>query len=504
MSFGKNSDNLKRSFQQQARTQARRTTGGSGGAPYWKGAFAPSDYAPGVIRLIPGDYPQALTRDKETIVTESLTYVQYREHHNGNRGCICSGGPLWAVKGKNDECPSCTVYWEDVNERKAKKARGDTTKGPNRMSCRDMYVFNVWDYNLYFEMPETDRSGNPRMNNKTGAPFTHWVSGDQNDPRFQGRPWKQGNLMPWPMGSTYKDTLVNYADQVGQSCTSCGGRDTIRCIMKICGNPACGQYIYDPQNNTLTAEQRKAIDDFPYKCPHCGQETWVDEVIECSGCQNPTRASIFDVDLQVQRMGTKGQLTFLQIFNHSEPRPIQVDAETLKTIVPLDLLKKYQPHDPATQRKIMKLAEVVPMVGAPPPMVGQQQPLPPAAQPGAMPGPTMGAQPPMQQPPQYAQPPMAPQPMAQPPVQQPMQQLAQPPMQPPPAAPPTAPQPPPPQQQGFYQPQPPQQAQPPMAPQPQPMPAPAAPQPQPQQPQPMPMAQMPAAPYLPPQGGQNN
>lgn len=444
---------------QRAKTAARRPNRSGGGQSfYWKDTYTPPDLSTDIIRLVPGEYPQEVTYDGETVVTESFPFFMFREHHNGKRGCICCGGALWANKEKALMCPSCVTFWEDVRERKAKKARGDNTKGPNRMSCRDQFAFNVFDYGMYFEVPEVDKNGQFRMNNKTNQPFTHWVKGSPNDPAMQGRPWKHGNLLPWAMATTYKDTLFNYAKQIGKSCKSCGSRDSITCVMKICGNKDCRQIVYDPNNTALTDEQRENIDSYPYTCPHCGQTNFVEEVVECSRCQNAARATLFDVDLQIQRMGTKGQQTFLQVISWSDPRPIQVaDPEILKTIVPLDLPKQFSPHSPEEQYKIFGTSAAPPAaVAGPPTMYGQVQ-LPQ----GMIPGPSMGYQQPMQSAPQYPAPQM-PQGGYQPPMR------------------PQAPQPP---MQQHYQP-------------------PAAAQPY-QPPQPQPVQQAPAMPYPPmtPPGG---
>jgi len=406
MAFGKDQGHLGNvpsfggNFVQRAKTQARRPARkGGGGGFYWKNTYKPPEHQPDIIRLIPGDYTVAISHDGESVVQEQMTYVPFKEHHNGQRGGICSAGPLWGSKQNAQPCPSCVIFWEDVNERKAKKARGDQTRGPNRMSCRDQFAFNVFDYGMYFEIPDTDRNGQMRMNQKTNQPYTSWVKGNANDPQFAGKPWKQGQLLAWPMGGTYKDTLIEWAKKIGQSCKGCGSMGSIRTTMKICGNPQCSQFIYDPNNCTLSNEQREQIDFYPFTCPHCQQQGYVGEVIECSNvnCQQAERATLFDVDLQVQRLGTKGQQTFLQIFTHSEPRPIQVaDPEVLQSLQPIDLLKKFAPTSPEAQAKLFN----IPMAGAP-----QQQAM---SAPGI---PPMQMQQPMQQ---------------QMPMQTPMQQMQQP------------------------------------------------------------------------------
>ena len=415
MSFGKDQGQLDNvpphggNFIQRAKSHAQRPqrTGGGGKIPHWKDGFKPSLVYPSLGRLIPGAYLQQTTHDGENAIEEEFTYVKWREHVSKSSGsprsAICSGGALFASKTKACACEGCTVYWEDYNERKAKKARGDKTRGPNRMSCRDQYSYTWFDYAPYWKMPDLDRqTGQPRMNSSTNQPYYHWETGNVNDPKFQGKEWKQGHLLSWSMGSTYQDVLIMQAKIIGGHCTVCNNMSCITTLMKICGNPQCGQFIYDPNSTTLTIEQQNKIDYDRYTCPQCHQEGYVGEVIECAACTpqglTPIRASIFDVDLQVQAVGNPGSQTFLQIPTTSAPQPLQVaDAKVLETIKPLDLLKKFAPTSLELQRQIWNIqVRNAPIVG--------QQPV---------------GQPPMPMVPGVAQPQM---PMQQPPVQLPMQQ----------------------------------------------------------------------------------
>lgn len=486
MSFGKDEGHLANipphggNFIQRAKNHAKRparTGGGSGRMPHWKDGFKPSLVYPSLGRLVPGAYKQQVTHDGETVVEETFTYVKWREHVSKSSGsprsAICSGGPLFASKQKALPCEGCTVYWEDYRERQAKKARGDKTRGPNRMSCRDQYSYTWFDYAPYWKMPDIDRqTGQPRMNPNTNEPYYHWETGSVNDPKFAGKEWKQGHLLSWSMGSTYQDVLIMQAKQIGQHCNTCKGMNCVTTLMKICGNPQCGQFIYDPNNTTLTTEQQNAIDYDRYTCPQCQQTNYVDEVIECRNCtpqgHTPQRASIFDVDLQVQAVGNPGSQTFLQILTTSQPRPLQIqDPKVLESVKPLDLLKKFAPTPIERQRQIWNIqVRNAPIVGQQP----GQPPMPmapgfapqPMAQPVQQPMPTSVVSPP--QVPMQA-------PMQQ---QPPMQQPVQPQMQPAPV-------------QGAY----PQQA------------PPATGQPGiPVQPQPQPAPAMPAIPYSTPDTGE--
>lgn len=506
MSFGKDQSQLAAipvfggNYIQRAKTAARRPQfEGGGGDFFWKGNYRPPTHAPEMVRLVAGEYQQQITHDGINIVTETLPYVRVREHTSKQgskitKSSICSAGPLFASAFTSQylgqPCNCCPIWVEDVQVRKAKKAQGDRTMGPNRMGMRDMFAFNVWDYGLYFEVPDVDAQGQFRMNSRTNQPYTSWVKGNPNDPRMQGRPWRQGMMLPWYMGKTHWQSLINYdANVVGSRCKTCGTLGSLVCVMKICGNPECGQFIYDPNSTTLTEEQREQIDFYPYTCPKCGKRAYVDEVIEClsPGCGKPERTRMWDVDLLVQRMKSgDGQQTILQILNHSEPRPISVpDPSAIK---PLDLLKKFRPTSLENQLKIHGILGQ-PAQGTTMAMQGMAPPQAVQYPPGYMPPPQQGYAPPMMQQMQQQMPlpmqqaPMMP-PTAMPGVRQPWMGQQQMPMQ---QAPMQAPQ-------GF----PPQQAQPPMQPMMQPPMRMAMQPPQQQAPMvqsPLPLAVMPAVPY---------
>ena len=427
MAFGKDDSHLAslptsgRSFGQQSAAASARPTRSSSKIPYWLDTFQLGEnvMAPDTIRLIPGAYEQEfLDNPGESIVRCINPFVKIREHRHGatKRGAICSAGPFFRNKNKAQLCYGCIMYWEDWKEREAKKSRGDKSRGPNRMSMYDRYIFNVWDYGCYFDMPQVDGNGQFRMNPKTNQPYTRWEKAiNVNDPKYQGRAWKMGHLSPWSISQTYQDTLVGYSEVVGATCGSCGG--SIISKGWFCGNPNCGQFIFDQMTTTLSPEQQAKIRHQDYTCPHCGQLGPTREEIQCTSCQQPRRTSIFDVDLvgyrQVSGDNNKANLI---IMSFSPPRPIQVqDPEVLKTIKPMDLLKRFAPTSPADQARIWNLTEVP----------GQQQAQPPQQQPWQSPPAAMGQPIPYQQPipatgyPQYAQQaPMPPQPVPQPASQQ--------------------------------------------------------------------------------------
>lgn len=354
---------------------------------YWADSYRPPEHSPDIIRLIPGSYLQQEIGADGLSVDVTTPFIRYTEHHNGHAGCICSAGVHANSKDKALPCPSCAIFWEDRAIQNVKKANGDRQRGPTRMSRTEKFAFNVWDYGLYYYTPQVSKkTGLPYKNSKGEQQFT-WEKGVLNDPLRMGQAFKYGHLLPWPMGKTFKDTLNTYAKLVSNSCKSCGGRDTIVTMAKYCGNPevgpdgtlACGTMVYDAQNTTLTPEQRAQIDYQRHTCTRCGYTGFVVEQISCKNCSNASRASLFDVDLQVLRIvppgaqqedniyGSKrGGVPFLQIINWSEPRQLQAPAEVIATIQPLDLLKKYAPTLPDRQNQVMNITGMQQKLAQPP------------------------------------------------------------------------------------------------------------------------------------------
>ena len=339
-----------------------------GGAPYWASTFkCPTNHSR-ILRLIPGQYEEQYSDDDQTVSTIIVEYYSFREHYHGalNRGAICSAGPLFKNKQLAEDCEGCTMYWEDWNVRKQKKAQGDKSRGPNRMSMRDQHVFTVWDYGLWLKIPRVDNQGNIKTNQQN-QPYYDWVMAQTGDPRVNQFESKFGHLIPWPMGKTYLDTLLSYNDTVQKDCATCGAQASIQCVSKICGNPTCEYELLDPRTTTLSPEQLDSINMKPQTCPACGQTTFVNDMIECPHCLSkgwqPRRASIFDVDLEVKAVASgNGNQTLLQILNRSNPRDIQVqDPEIRKLIVPLDLPKKFASTPVQKQREIWGIAAPNPM-----------------------------------------------------------------------------------------------------------------------------------------------
>jgi len=405
-----------------------------------------------------------------TAVEGGYPYVIFREHYNKKpfgRGAICSAGPLYRNPNLREVCKGCNIFWDDYSVRQDKKTKGDSSKGPNRLSMTDKFAWGMFDYGIWYQKPRFDNDGNPVVSQKTGKQYYDWEMANPNDPSYAQYVHKQGHLLPWPMGKTHKEYLLDYHKKTIQNdCAGCGSQGTIRAVSRHCGNPNCEALIYEANNTTITPETRDKIDLEPFTCSTCGETHYTTELIECAGCAAkgtmPVRATIFDVDLEVSASKTPdGKQTALIVLNRSAPRPIQIaDPELLARVQkPMDLLAKFTPTPMEEQEKIWPFRDAPTTAAQPPvmgqtpmmqpPMMGQQGVVPPHMMrpqqvnvgqgAGYMPGPdprTYGVQPPQ---PMQAQAPQAQpmvQPMMQPQIAPQVQQAMAPAAAPPMAAPP--------------------------------------------------------------------
>jgi len=309
----------------------------------------------------------------------------------------------------------------------------------------DKFAWGLFDYGIWYQKPRFDNEGNAVVSQKTGKQYYDWEMANPNDPSYAQYVHKQGHLLPWPMGKTHKEYLLDYHKKTIQNdCAGCGSQGTIRSVSRHCGNPNCEALIYEASNTTITPEVREKIDLEPFTCSVCGETHYTTELIECAGCASkgttPVRATIFDVDLEVSASKTPdGSQTNLIVLNRSAPRPIQIaDPELLARVQkPMDLLSKFAATPVEEQDKMWPFRDAPPpmqtpnvgqgagympgqdprVYGASPPQHMQpqvgamMQPQLPVAQMGMQPQMAPPVQPAMAQPPMMAAPPMAAPPM---------------------------------------------------------------------------------------------
>ena len=170
--------------------------------------------------------------------------------------------------------------------------------------------------------------------------------------KYQGKEMRDAHVLHWSMGSNYWNTLIEFDPYVGRSCRTCGGRDCI--VSDWWGCSHCGAPIIDMRVTELSPSQIDDITCNPCRCAECGQVMFPKEYVSCSNCQNPARATLFDVRLQLKitpgATSTQNQLT---IVGWSNPAPI--DQRFAAITKPMDLPKLFAPDSLERQAQILQL-----------------------------------------------------------------------------------------------------------------------------------------------------
>jgi len=297
MAFGKDRDALKKvTSLREAGNASRGRPRGGGGAGGWKrfqDQFKPNTVEPDTVRFLPGEYPYTqIHRDGSTEVL-LLPYFVYTEHFDGrtNGSSICSGGAFADYKDKAEPCIGCDLFWENGGK-----------KG-GRMSRREMKAFTILNLSTFHEVDQLDyKTGQVKMNDRTNKPYKEWVkcTGRRCDACASGKPTKKGHIQHYSVGFGHFGQIKDYAKMIGKCCKSCGTRNSIDELAYICGN--CKDAVIDMSTTHLSNEDIAKMVDGDVVCPHCRTEGLLEEIIQCSSCDNPERAGIFDVDISIKKV----------------------------------------------------------------------------------------------------------------------------------------------------------------------------------------------------------
>ena len=341
-----------RAAQTRANLESTHSKRGGGGRRY-SDQFKPTTVGSDKIRIIAGDYTFVGSDGEGNLYEEHLQYWPYVEHFHSTkkRSFTCSGGPKHFLKGKRDECLGCDKFYAGGGT----GDDGKKTKGP--MSKREMFAFTVWHYHKYHKIEQMDDKGNVVKNDK-GEPYYDWVQceGRGCTACKEKKESVDGRLLHWPMGVTHFKTLTDDIDQlIGRSCRSCGERDAVEPVAWLCSNPECQEAIIDFASTELSDEKILDISSKKNKCSTCGYVGFLVELVQCKSCDNPERATIFDVDLEVKRAETSdredSKATVLMATGWSNPCP--PDAKFADKMKPLSLNTIYAPTSVEMQKKML-------------------------------------------------------------------------------------------------------------------------------------------------------
>lgn len=360
MSFGKDDSNLGRigtygATAQQMGNASRRQSVARKGSPPWANNYQPSTGSPDTIRLIPGDFEaERINKDTGAVFTEKVPWKEYTEHFHGGikKGMTCSGGVFrMADRKRAQPCRGCDIWREDFNVRQQiEREKGVRPQQPNRVSFSNKYAFIALDMGWFFKGFRYDENGRPKVGSN-GQAFMDWIKyNDQNyniyaatqrDLAVQNKAveTQQGLVRSWPVGQTQFEALTGFAEMAQKHCKNCGGMNCIHVQSYNC--PHCQAPTFMSHETTMPADKIKEVVNGITVCRNCRQPGYPQAINSCQHCSNPSPATLYDVDLQIQSM--KVNKTYqLHLAGMSNPKPIDgAFAELLKKLPELD--KKFAP-----------------------------------------------------------------------------------------------------------------------------------------------------------------
>lgn len=369
MAFGKNNANLQNiSLRQKMRMGSKRAPKSGGGrtAPYYVNRYEPPITGPAdIIRLIPGAFPMPVVDqdNRDYLYDESGAVVQmvypffrYVNYFHGSkkRGCIGSEGALGEFKGKGEPCIAADWYWWEWRQRQ----NTGNKDHPKAMSRGDKWAFTVVVEAPFYQVPQLDDNGKVRINPKTREPYYDWRKGSvRGNDEFAaaGYKRKEGHRQHWSLSYGHFRVLTEYEDTLSRHCRNCGGNNTISELALLC--QGCGEAIVIMDETSLSDDEITRMRDEAVQCPHCKHNGFLESMIECSGCDKPESATLFDFDLEVKRVPNSdggGKQTALQILRAIGPRPLPAKyGEDLRK--PLELSKIFAPTPLDEQEKLFGL-----------------------------------------------------------------------------------------------------------------------------------------------------
>jgi hypothetical protein len=316
--------------------------GGGWAGSRFSNIFRPPIGTTTMIRLIPGQYKLQraveLEPGKWGLKTDTCEYFEYTEHFDGRtyKSTICSAGAIWFRKQYAQPCIGCRAYFAAPRDSEGRR------KG--RFSRIERYAFTVLEYGPFCKIEQTDENGLVKVSEKTGKAYTEWRRKAEVPQGVAILEEKEGHIQHWSVGFGHFEVIKGYDALIGKTCASCGTPDSITRRALLCRK--CGTDIVDCQNTSVSPQDQETMLQGDVECPHCHHIATPEEFIECSQCAHPARASVFDVDINVQRLDTPGQ-TQLIFTSWSKPHPIDPSYKAR----PLDLPSIFAPDSIEVQER---------------------------------------------------------------------------------------------------------------------------------------------------------
>ena len=367
MAFGKDQSavgnmNLRQQMRQGTKRAPRSSGGGGGGALYRDQYRPPSDGTSDIIRIFAGSYPTPQVdfdnkdyfyNEDGSVVTVNMPYFKYIDYyfHPRSRQIVGSEGPLGGFKGKGNACLAADWYWYEWRERN----RTGNKKSPNTLRRTDKCAVSVLVHAPFYHVPQEDKDGTVRMNENTKTPYMEWRKGSlrENDALAAGGYEKKfGHVMHWSLGYGHWETLLSYANGLSSNCRTCHAQNTIQEMALVCRH--CGEAIVEFDSTTLSEPELIKIREEPVHCRQCNQSSYLNNIIQCTNCNQGEEATLFDFDLEVKQVKSseEGKGSALQVLKALGPRPLD-DRFKDDLRKGLDLAKIFTPFSEDAQLKIL-------------------------------------------------------------------------------------------------------------------------------------------------------
>lgn len=285
------------------RKENMQRSGGGGIGIRINNKFSPPDDHTAKIRLVPGEY-----KVFDGTTQPFFQYVQMycvrtkRSFVSSKQFAIDEDGALKAVGGR---CLGWDIYERESAERLPKDERS--------VSFRLLHTFTAIHLAYFHLVTIEDDHGRPLKYEKgarKGEVMKEKVLCDgRRCVHCQNKVDRVfGKKVYWSLGQRFMELLTGTIVEIAKDCRSCG-KGRLNNIGWEC--PECGKLIVDESNPKLTDVEINAVTCNPYRCD-CGFHGFLERIAECDTCQDPKPTSVFDVDLEVKRVG-EAPSTIIQI-----------------------------------------------------------------------------------------------------------------------------------------------------------------------------------------------
>lgn len=254
-------------------------------------------------------------------------------------------------RGRGGQSFICSKVWKETREGELEGSGKcilckEVEDGANNISVRQLDAFLLVHLDWYYLVQAVDKKGNAltyqndTKYSKKGDPIMTrvWQEADDDELKFLKITRRElrkcekvfGCLKHWSVGTRFLGTLSSKIDDLMRHCT-CGGN--LQVAVWECQH--CNEEVFDLTDDgkhlsgDMTVKQANQAAMGEYRCPFCGHTDFLRAVRDCDSCADPEHIRIWDVDLEVGRVGSDTQ-SQLMVYNH---RYCELD-ERVEDLVP--------------------------------------------------------------------------------------------------------------------------------------------------------------------------